>query len=528
MTHIKIKIVFVLLFLVTIGGYAQQSCYQIGLNEGREIYNEAQRLERSGKCVEAVPRFLDALKRFRLTRSCRDLPANHELDTWEDKCIQGVAACGGKNDETTFLIVSPRSITFTKTGGSQLITVSTNSNSWKVDKYPSWCTIQKRNNGLTVTCKENTGTNNRNDKLLIVANTLTYEVTIEQAGNTLPETPPFASLKITEVKFAGKNADGTSKGYGEELSNNMTFLTPQITCDHLAMESKTAKFDFKILDPNGKLLSRSNSGYTYSDEITLRGNLQKNDVFDVSEWGAVNGTTFATTGKYSFEIWCSGANMFSTTFEVFPKPIIPEESIKIEVDKPEQTPAPPPPTSPTFVSPTSLKTGIGVKVGLNLANINNEMTDIDFSPGMKADFHAGIFYNLNFGYKENTPGFFGLQPEVLYSRQGFALNGNAISFSYITIPVIVKLYLYQGFNFEIGPWVSYLLAVSPNTTTINGNNIKLSDLKGGKDAGIAVGAGYDFNFGLVVGARYQHGLSDMANNLLWTNRVIAISLGWKF
>lgn len=638
MTNSKIKIAFVLFLLVTMRGYAQQTCYQIGLNEGREIYNEAQRLERGGRCVEAVPRFLDALKRFRLTRSCRELPANHELDSWEDRCIQGIAACGGKNDETTFLIVSPRSLAFTETGGEHFVAVNTNTSSWRADKTPAWCTVRRRNNGLTVTCQENTGTNSRSDKLIIVANTLTYEVTIEQAGKVMPQTPAFASLKITDVRFTGKYTDGTSKGFGEELSNNLTFLTPRITCDHLAMESKTVKLDFKILDPNGRLLTGVNAGYTYSEEVTLRGNLQQNDVFDVSEWGAGNGTTFAVTGKYTFEIWCSGVNMFSTVFEVVPKSVSLCESIKItgvqfkaeylgnisgeygrimysnmtfltpritcnnltgdskrvrldfkildpdgnllgpasgytwytdittpgnlqqdyvfdasnwgsgngatfaktgiyqfeiwcsdgslfstyfEVVKPEPATVPVPSVAKT-------RTGIGVKAGLNLSNIINEMTDIDFSPEMKPGFHAGILFNLNFGYMNNRQGFFGLQPEVLYSRQGFLLDGDPITFNYITVPVMVKLYLYQGFNFEIGPWIGYLLAVNPNSTVIDENNIKLSDLKGGKDAGVAVGFGYDFNSGLMVGARYQHGLSDMAGNLLWTNRVIAISLGWKF
>ena len=642
MKQLKIKIVFFILLVAATKVYAQQSCYQIGLNEGREIYNEAQRLERNGRCVEAVPKFWEALSRFRLTRSCRDLPANHELVSWEDRCIQGVAACGGKNDETTFLNVSPRSLAFTEAGGDNFITVNTNTNSWRVDRSPSWCAVQRRNNGLTVTCQENTGTNGRSDKLIIVANTLTYEVTIEQAGKATPETPPFASLKITGVRFAGKYADGTSKGYGEELYNNMTFIVPRIACDHLAMESKPVRLDFKILAPNGRLLSESNSGYTYSADVTLRGNLQQNDVFDVSEWGAQTGTAFAATGRYTFEIWCSGVNMFSTAFEVFPKAVPPCESVKItgvqfkaqysggvfgeygktmynnmtfitpritcdnltedgkrvrldfkildpdgnllgsasgytwntEITAPGNMrqgyvfdvsewgaangamfsktgvyrfeiwcsngslfatsfevarvePAAPAPVVQQ-VSAAKLKTGIGIKAGLNMTTIGNEMSDINFSPELKHDFHAGIFFNMNFGYRENKPGFFVLQPELLYSRQGFLLNDDRVNFDYITLPLMIKLYLYQGFSFEFGPWISYLLAVNPNSTTISGSNIKLSDLKGGKDAGIAAGIGYDFDFGLTIGARYRHGLSDMASNLLWTNRVISISLGWKF
>ena len=523
MTHFtKIKIVCLFLLLATVEGYAQQTCYQIGISEGRALYNEAQRLENNGRCGEAVPRYWEALNRFRLTRSCRDLPANHELNTWENRCIQGVASCGGKSDESTVLIASPGTLSFTEKGGEQQIDVNTNITTWRVDRLPAWCTTQRSNNRLTVTCQENTETNSRSDKIVIVANRLTYEVTIVQEGKTIVEIPAYKRIKITEVTFAGKYTDDTSKGYDDAMYNNMTFLLPRITFDHLSMDTPTITLDFKILDPNGTLLTGTGSGYTYSDEITLRGNLQQNDVMEVAEWGDGNGTVFAATGTYTFEIWCAGTTLFSTSFEVLPKPIPPEEKTEIvEEAKPAS------PISPAS-SVSQTKLGIGIKAGVNLATISNNTTGISFSPEMKPDFHAGIFLNVNFGYQNQKPGLFGLQPEILYSRQGFAVNGEKINFDYITVPLMVKLYVYEGFNIELGPWVGYLLSVNPTSTSIDGNNIQLSDLKGGKDVGIAAGIGYESGLGLVVGARYQYGLSDMAGNLQWKNTVIAISLGWKF
>lgn len=183
-------------------------------------------------------------------------------------------------------------------------------------------------------------------------------------------------------------------------------------------------------------------------------------------------------------------------------------------------------------TPKILKASIGIKAGLNLANINNGQSGLDFSPGMKADFHAGAFLNLHFGYRnEGSPvgtGLFGLQPEVLYSRQGFIINDNAVNFDYITVPIMVKLYVTPDFNIEVGPYIGYLLSVSPNNTVISNAQISLSDLQGGMDAGISAGVGYEFKMGLTVGARYNYGLSDMAGNLAWKNNVIAVSVGWKF
>jgi hypothetical protein len=179
----------------------------------------------------------------------------------------------------------------------------------------------------------------------------------------------------------------------------------------------------------------------------------------------------------------------------------------------------------------------GIKGGLNLSNISNNTTDIHFSPQMKSGFHGGLSLNLRFGSQTGDKinrGIFGLQSELLFSNQGFMVDDNAINFNYVTVPLMLKLHFgnsssRQNFHIEFGPSFSYLVAVSPSSTVIgNEYDIRLSDLTNGKDIGVSAGIGYETDFGLVIGARYTHGLSDMANNLLWKNSVIAVSLGWKF
>ncbi len=183
-------------------------------------------------------------------------------------------------------------------------------------------------------------------------------------------------------------------------------------------------------------------------------------------------------------------------------------------------------------NPPKLETSFGVKAGLNLSNISNGQSEINLSPGIKADFHAGIFVNFHFGYRnEGSPvgtGYFGLQPEILYSRQGFVADNTTINFDYITVPIMAKIYVAKSFNLEVGPFISYLIAVSPNSAVIGDSQITLSDLKGGMDVGAAIGAGYEFVKGPTIGARFNYGMSDMAGNLAWKNYVIAVSLGWKF
>jgi hypothetical protein len=179
-----------------------------------------------------------------------------------------------------------------------------------------------------------------------------------------------------------------------------------------------------------------------------------------------------------------------------------------------------------------VKTKFGVKAGVNLSGISNGEANMDFSPGMKADFHVGAVANFHFGYRNEGSalgtGIFGLQPELIYSRQGFAVDGTAFSFDYLTLPVMAKFYVTRSLNIEAGPWFGYLLNVSPASAVLDGTQIAVSDLKGGMDVGAGIGAGYETSMGLTVGARYYLGLSDMAGNLKWKNNVIAVSVGWLF
>lgn len=184
------------------------------------------------------------------------------------------------------------------------------------------------------------------------------------------------------------------------------------------------------------------------------------------------------------------------------------------------------------VKPQVLKPSFGLKAGVNLSNISNGQANLDFSPSMNTGFHIGAVANLHFGYRnEGSPvgtGLFGLQPELLFSMQGFDVDGEKVNFSYLTLPIMAKLYIVNGFNIEAGPYFGYMLSASPNSTVIDGTQIDISVLKGGFDVGAGVGLGYETKLGLTVGARYNIGFSDVAENIQWKNNVFAISVGWLF
>jgi len=180
----------------------------------------------------------------------------------------------------------------------------------------------------------------------------------------------------------------------------------------------------------------------------------------------------------------------------------------------------------------TMKAKFGVKAGVNIANVSDDPGTVEFSSSMKADFHAGIVFNLHWGFRDELSGkgtgYFGLQPEVLFSRQGFAFNNKAINLNYICVPLLAKLYATKELSIEAGPYMGYLMSTEPGNTVIEGTEIKLEDLTGGLDAGAAIGLGYEMKNDLFFNARYNLGLSDVAGNLAWKNNVVAISVGWLF
>ena len=573
MAHKVINIAIIFLLLATTEIRAQ-NCYEITLSETRTIVNNADRLLQNGNRGDAARQYLNALRGIRSTRdNCRSIPANHELGTWEDRCIDGIMKSGYQydraKDEIVQLVlrVTPNTLEFDDKGDEKTIAVTATVSNWRVTRSPSWCTVTPSSNRLIIKCHENTGSSDRNDVVIISGSNLEATVSILQTGKVISDPN---RMKITDVQFASNYANGTMRNYGQNPYNNMTLLVPRVIYDNLASDSKRIILDYKIIDPNGRLITPagSTSKYTNSEVINTSGNFRKNDVIDFSSWGDNSGKIFSATGTYSFEIWCSEVKLISAGFEVLQNPIqnnievekkkleeektawekkMEEENKRLEDEKnkrleeeekqrlanienqrlanaEKQTPK----DQDGLIPLPRLKFGIGIKGGLNMSNIRNDMTDIDYVPEMRHDFHAGALLNFRFGYRnKDFPGVFALQPEFLYSRQGFTFKGDDFKFNYLTGLFMIKLYA-KGFNFEVGPWISYLMTVDPYTVTFGDHRINLTNLEGGKDAGVAAGIGYEFDFGVAIGVRYMYGLSDMADNLLWKNSVIAVSLGWIY
>ena len=172
--------------------------------------------------------------------------------------------------------------------------------------------------------------------------------------------------------------------------------------------------------------------------------------------------------------------------------------------------------------------GFGVKGGLNLSSLNLE--DPEASYDSRTGYHLGVFLRGRFDKVA-------IQPELLlYTQNGdieSSLFGTAQeSFSYLTVPVILKLYPVAGLNLQLGPQFGFLLDGERKYDTFLGSGSEdITEHYDKSDISIALGGGYDFDFGLGIDVRYNLGVKDInnaANGEPVKSRVFMLSLGWNF
>jgi len=176
---------------------------------------------------------------------------------------------------------------------------------------------------------------------------------------------------------------------------------------------------------------------------------------------------------------------------------------------------------------SQVQVAVGIKGGPNFANINTE-SSVGENYKSRTGFHAGAFTLFKFTKV-------GIQPEILFSQQGSNVEFNSQNieqnFSYINIPIMLKLYTVAGINLQAGPQFGFVSKAEVESTI---NNVKTTtDIKDelkGSDLSLALGAGWDLPFGLTIDARYNLGLSkinDGSNSPDAKNQVFQVSVGFK-
>ena len=180
-----------------------------------------------------------------------------------------------------------------------------------------------------------------------------------------------------------------------------------------------------------------------------------------------------------------------------------------------------------FAGYSQAKVEIGLKAGANVSNSAIESPDADFDSESLTAFHGGLYGLIKLAN-------IGIQPEVLLSQQGaeviasvpgFGTSSNESNLTYLNVPVMLKLYLPLGINFQAGPQFGVLV----NAEDTDGEDIK--DSFKNSDLSAAIGAGWDAPFGLQINARYILGLGNIAEDddfsTEFKNRTFQISVGYS-
>ena len=169
----------------------------------------------------------------------------------------------------------------------------------------------------------------------------------------------------------------------------------------------------------------------------------------------------------------------------------------------------------------------GAKGGVNFSNFSGDGFS-DFEDGKaRTAYHLGLVAEIPVSDR------FSVQPEVLYSAQGFDMvrieDSEDVEFQvdYITVPVMAKFYLIDGFNIHAGPQLGFLveneISSEAGDTGLNTDNLNNFDLS------LGLGAGYKFQSFFVYG-RYNAGMSEIYedDNVNTKNSVVQAGVGFLF
>lgn len=170
----------------------------------------------------------------------------------------------------------------------------------------------------------------------------------------------------------------------------------------------------------------------------------------------------------------------------------------------------------------------GVRLGINHANISNTGLDGKLGP------NVAVFADIRF------TDFYALQPEIMYSRQGgksITSNSRDLTIDYLSIGVANKFYVVpnRGLHFILGPSLDIDLENNIISLINETNDSEVTPI----DFSVFMGIGYEFDFGLVLEARYKQGLLsiDLFDDIFYEyddnrdttlNNVFQIGIAYKF
>ena len=144
----------------------------------------------------------------------------------------------------------------------------------------------------------------------------------------------------------------------------------------------------------------------------------------------------------------------------------------------------------------------GVKTGMNYSKITETGTEA------MTRAYAGVFANIQFS------DLYALQPEIVYSAQGGVseIQGfDRARLEYIGIGLINKFFVTRNKGFHIMGGIGFDVNLAHSIPNLinsegEGSNVDYTPI----DFALYGGLGYEFDFGLILEARFKHGVIDVS------------------
>ena len=103
---------------------------------------------------------------------------------------------------------------------------------------------------------------------------------------------------------------------------------------------------------------------------------------------------------------------------------------------------------------------------------------------------------------------FSIQPEILYSGQGTKNEDLVVKLDYLTLPIMAKFSVVEGFSVEAGPYVAYNLI---SEWKWEDGSMDFRDETSLIDMGAGIGLEYELPTGVFFQARYNLGMLTIWN-----------------
>ncbi len=149
------------------------------------------------------------------------------------------------------------------------------------------------------------------------------------------------------------------------------------------------------------------------------------------------------------------------------------------------------------ITPSIMFAQLGLKAGLNFANITNANS---INATSRTGFHAGIFF------AGSSKSILSSRSELLFSRQGYNFENNSntgtVNLDYILFPQLLAINITPLFQIQAGGQVAYLINAKLDSTSTGSNSAdQVIKLYNRLDFGLAGGVEVHPLKSVVVGAR---------------------------